>query len=64
MRSSVVFAITAVLATTPTFGESTGGMLLTWCTSPEKTPEYVGCGLYITGFVHGLHLAGDKEKRA
>jgi hypothetical protein len=62
MRSSVVFAIAAMLASTPAFGASTGGLLFTWCTSPERTPEYAGCGLYIAGFVQGLHLAGDKDK--
>jgi hypothetical protein len=62
MRSSAVFAVAAMLASTPCFGASTGGLLFAWCTSPEMTPEYVGCNLYIAGFVQALHLAGDKDK--
>jgi hypothetical protein len=62
MRSGAVFAVAAMLTSTPSFSASTGGLLFAWCTSPEKTAEYVGCNLYIAGFVQALHLAGDKDK--
>jgi hypothetical protein len=54
--------LAAMLTSTPAFGESTGGLLFQWCTSPERTVESAGCGLYIAGFVQALHLAGGKDK--
>jgi hypothetical protein len=57
-----MLAVAVMLASTPSFGASTGGLLFAWCMSPEMTAEYVGCNLYIAGFVQALHLAGDKDK--
>src|ERR1700679_463575 len=62
MRTSAVFAVAGMFSSTPSFGASTGGLLFAWCTSPEMTPEHVGCNLYIAGFVQALHFAGDKDK--
>jgi hypothetical protein len=63
MKIRAVLAVVAMLFPTPSFAASTGGLLLSWCTSPETSAQYAGCGLYITGFVQALHWAGDKDKQ-